>query len=143
MTAPTHILDGRGTKNAAIVTNAGQLVTAPFGYNDVSFASMDGTGAFNLYLPRVGFQFVITSIILIAGFSVANNADAIVIVYEATSPTETTVAKILFEAPMTRFQSVQVPNANLLVNKGVYINAKTSDPTVGVNVLGYYIPELS
>lgn len=143
MSTPVQIVDGNGTKKKATVTNAGQLVVGPVAYNDISNRTMgtDNT-AVNFFGPRAGEQFVINSIILYANRNVGVN-DATVVIYEATSATETTVAKTLFTTEMVKQVGRNFDNLNLLVNQGVYINGKTDDDDVFGTILGYYIPVLT
>jgi len=142
MTTPTHILDGRGTSQRACVTSIGQLITAPFAYDETEFREMAlADTAFNFYQPESGKQFVITGIRTKASRFVSNTVDAEFIVYEASSENTLSVDKILYEDAFIRGEGATL-RVNIVVNEGKYINAKTDDATFFTNIFGYYIPKL-
>ena len=71
MTGKTNIIDGAGTQVAAKVTTIGQLITAPYTYDEVSAATLDvDDTAVNFFGPKTGKQFVLTVILLTANKSV-------------------------------------------------------------------------
>ena len=143
MTTPAHIVDGRGTKQKAKVTTLGQVVVAPFSYDESSFNAMDTVDtAYNYYGPKANQQFVITSALVFADKDVADNTDTVIVVYEATSPSTTTEAKVLFQFGVGKSTNMHISPLNLLVNEGVYINGKTGDDDIHMTIFGYYIPKL-
>jgi len=127
----------------ARVTNAGELVVAPFTYDETEFRELavDDT-AYNFYEPKPDHQFVITGFNMKADRDVSQTVDAVVIIYESTSTSETTVSKILFQEAMVRGERTSL-TTHILVNSGVWINAKTSDDDIHMTIMGYYLPELS
>lgn len=126
----------------ARVTNAGELVVAPFAYDEVEFRELaEDDTAYNFYQPKPNHQFVMTGLNMKADRDVSTTVDAEVVIYEATSTTETTVSKVLFQEAMVRGERTSLPT-NILVNPGVWINAKTSDDDIHMTIMGYYIPEL-
>ena len=146
MSTPVHILDGgsAGSKVRSKVSSIGQLITSPFAYDETVFDELDATGtAFNFYGPKTGQQFVITGIRMKADRNVSNTVDATVIVFEASSITDTTPDKILHEEALIRGESVTLLPVNVLVNTGKFINATTTDASIFMTILGYYIPVLS
>jgi len=144
VTTPTHIVDGRGTKSRACVTSVGQLVVSSFAYDDTVFKelSSDDT-AFNFYDPKAGEQFVITGIRIKADRFVSNTVDADVIVYEASTDETITVDKILFQEALIRGEAATLIPINILVNEGKFINAKSSDSSIFITIMGYFIPVLT
>ena len=144
MSTPVHIIDGRGTKGKSCITSIGQLVTGPIKYDETKFIELaEDDTAYNFYLPRAGEQFVITGFIATADQQVASNADANVVIYEATSPTSTTEAKNLIQFAITQKTNITATPLNILVNSGVYLNAKTDDDDIHMTIMGYYIPILT
>ena len=97
--------------------------------------------AYNFYKPQGTDKFVITHIFAFGDKQVNSASNASVVVYEATTASTTTVSKQLltFEIGQNEFQPYQ--DLNLLVNANRFINAKTDDDDVHMNILGYYIPE--
>lgn len=143
MSTPVHIKDPRSGK-VARVTSLGQLVTAPYAYDEVEFRELavDNT-AYNFYKPRSGQQFVITGIRAKADRDVSNTNDAAVVIYEAGSAGATTVDKVLHQEAMIRGESVTLLPLNVLVAPGKFVNAKTSDDDVYMTIMGYYVPKVS
>ena len=144
MSTPAHIVDGfHGTRNKACVTKIGQLVTTPFRYDETEFKELAvNDTAYNFYSPKHEQQFVITGIVAVGDQQITANSNADVVVYEATAPDTTTVEKVLFQTAIARDSFQGLPSLNILVNKGVWINAKTTDDDVHMTIMGYYIPEL-
>lgn len=139
---PSKIVDPY-TKKAACVTEVGELVVAPFAYNDIVFNELAANDtAYNFYEPRVGFQFVITGIVARADQQVSSTVDATVVVYEAVSDDTTDVAKVLYQDAMVRGDRIDI-SPNVLVREGYWINAKTSDDDIHMNIMGYYRPSVS
>ena len=140
----TNIVDGTGNKYKTCVTPIGQLVTAPFAYDDVIYKELAvNDTAYNFFLPQAGKQFVITGFYAKADKQVSSTTEADFIIYEATGLAVTTVSKILFETAMLQYDQLSLIGLNLLVNTGVWINGKTTDDDVHVTMMGYYIPELT
>lgn len=126
----------------ARVTKAGELVVAPFTYDETEFRELaEDDTAYNFYEPKPGHQFVITGFNMKADRDVSQTIDAVVIIYEAESIDTTTVAKTLFQEAMIRGERTSL-STHILVNSGVWINAKTSDDDIHMTIMGYYIPEL-
>jgi len=131
------------TKSQAKVSSIGQLVTSPFAYDLTKFneLAVDDT-AYNFYGPSSGEQFVITGIYARADQQVSSTTDATVIVYEADAVDTATVSKALFQMAMVRGDQIQAGPLNILVRPGKWVNAKTTDDDIHMNVTGYFIPEL-
>jgi len=127
----------------ARVTDAGELVVAPLAYDETEFRELaEDDTAYNFYAPKPDHQFVITGFSMKADRDVSTTVDAEVIIYEATSTSEATVSKVLFQEAMVRGERTSL-STHILVNAGVWINAKTSDDDIHMTIMGYYIPELS
>ena len=131
------------TGATAKVSSLGQLVVGPLAPNLAEFNEL-GTidTAFNFYKPRSGKQFIITHIFAFGDKQVSPTTNATVEVYEATSDATTTVDRTLlkFEIGQNQFQPYQ--DINILVNSGAFMNAKTDDDDVHMNILGFYIDKL-
>jgi hypothetical protein len=142
MATPVHIKGGP-TNRVARVTPLGQLVTAPFGYDETVFKELaTANTAYNFYQPKSGQQFVITGIRAKADRDVSNTADAEVVIYEAGSDSATAVDKTLHQEAMIRGESITLIPVNILVAAGKYVNAKTTDDDIHMTIFGYYVPVL-
>lgn len=129
------------TGDAVRVHQDGRMFTGGQ-FNLIEFNTLDVVDtAYNFYLPRTGKQFVVTRIFAYGDKEVAGNSNATVEVYEATSISTLTVSKIImqFEIGQNEFQPYDT--LALLVNTGRFINAKTSDEDVHMNILGFYIDD--
>lgn len=135
------ITNGRGVKSAALVTNVGQLVTAAFDYDETEFRELGLVNTpFNFYGPKANHRFVITGIVAVADKEVASNASATVVVYEAAADDTLTILKVLFQTAMIQDQINILLPLNILVNEGVWVNAKTTDDDIHMTIMGYRIP---
>ena len=101
---------------------------------------LDATNtAFNFFTPIAGREFIITGIVVNAGGNVNPITPAEIVIYEATTAVSTEVAKQLFRFDLIKSQSLPIPALSICVNEGVYINAKTTDDTVFITIMGYHI----
>lgn len=124
---------------AVRVSDFGELITTPAGYDDIVSKDITAAGtASNFYAPVSSSQFVITAIRVKATQSVSNTVDCVVEVYEADSPTSTTVDRALFTEYVVRGEAATI-TGRILVAGDKWVNVKVSDPTVIVSILGYYI----
>lgn len=135
--------DGSGRGTLAKVSSAGALAVSPTDFNLAEFneLAVDDT-AYNFYQPRPGKQFVVTHIFAYGDKQVAGGTNATVEVYEATTSDTITVSKTILKFEIGQNEFHPFSNINLLVNSGVFINAKTDDDDVHMNILGYYIDEV-
>lgn len=137
------IRDGSGTGRAAKVTSIGQLVTAPFAYDETVFKELAAANtAYNFYKPKPGEQFVITGVLFRADKQVSSTVDATVVIYEATTDATTTVSKVLIQFAVVQGDIINATGLNLLVSEGRYVNAKTDDDDVHMTIMGYYIDQV-
>jgi len=134
-------MDGSGSKVTATVTSIGQLVIAPYAYDEVVSGILDvDNTAVNFFGPKTGKQFVLTTILLNANKSVST--DCIVDIYEATTDVTATITKSILSIEMLKNTSRDITGLNLLITEGRYINGKTDDDDVFVTLMGYYIPNV-
>jgi len=130
-------------KSYAIVTPNGEVVTRAIEYDEIKFIELaEPDTAFNFFRPIDTKQFVITSLNGKADQNVSVVADAELVIYEANSETSLTVDRILWEDALIRGDRTGLSPLNILVNKGKYINAKTTDDDIHLTITGYYINEL-
>jgi len=126
------------------VTASGELVVGPLHYSDTKFNTLDVAGtASNFYGPEPKKQFVITAILAFADKDVNDTTDTIITIYEANSPTSATADKVLLQFGMGKLTVISATPLSILVNAGVFINAKTGDDDIHLNIMGFYIDELS
>lgn len=136
----TQIVDALGLGFTVKVTSRGQLVTAPLEYDDVISRELDLTGtAFNFYGPQDGKAFVVTGLFATANKSVSGTIPAAIVIYEAAAPDTVTESKNLFTILLIKLTDVSILPLNLLVTGGVFLNAKTTDATVNVSIMGYFL----
>ena len=141
MTTPIQILDGGGSKRRATVTSLGQLVTAPFAYDETKFAELaEDDTAYNFYEPIPNQRFVITGLVAKADKQVGTGTGATMVIYEADSPTNVTESKILLQVELAQGDLLSLVPLNIILNEGVYLNAKTDDDDLHVTLMGYYVP---
>lgn len=144
MTLPV-VIQGHEHPNARLtnarVTRQGELVVAPYSFNETQFNELGTAGAaVNFYKPKAGQQFIVTGVIAAGNLSIAANALATVVVYEGSATDDTSADKTLIQFGVTRLQTLILPLLNILVAEGKFINAKTDDDDVFLTVMGYYIP---
>lgn len=140
MSIRIEIEDGTGSSKKAKVSSYGQLIVAPLDFNKSYNATLAvNDTAYNLVTPLTGYFFVITDMAFYANQSVSNVADATVQLYEASSSTSTTVVTNVYTTNMVRQDRINFPNTNLAISEGSWLNAKTTDNTVYVTILGYYV----
>ena len=140
MTIPFNLEDGHGNSYAAKVSKNGEVTTSPYDYSQAYnvTASLTAT-AYNLIVPKQGFNFIITSITIYANRNVGAN-DATVELYESSvGPDSTTQSKLIFTTELLK-QTRFTVSTNLLVSEGVWVNLETDDSTVFGTIMGYYIP---
>ncbi len=136
----TQIEDGGGNGRLAKVTPIGQLITAPFAYDDTVFKELaEPDTAYNFYLPKAGQRFVITGVLFRADKQVSSTVDATVVIYEATTDSTTTVSKVLIQFAVVEGDIIDPTGLNLLVTEGRYVNAKTDDDDIHMTILGNYV----
>ena len=138
MTVPAQIVFGPYT---AAVSQLGQLIVAPYAYDKTEYKELAAPNtAYNFYVPESGQQFIITGIRAKADRQVSPTSDADVVIYEAAAPDTTTVSKVLYQEAMVQGEAITLVPTNILVNTGVWVNAKTTDDDIHMTIFGYYIP---
>jgi len=142
MTANVQVVSNENGRSVK-VTKSGEMVVAPLAYSDTKFNLLDATAtAYHYYPPLSGKQFVISCVLVFGDKEIANASDTTIEIYEAASTTETTVSKVLMTFGLGQLTSLAITPLNILVNPGVYVNAKTDDDDVYLTIMGYYIEEL-
>ena len=136
-------IEGGDSGRVAAVTPDGALAVGPVSFNLIQFNELAATStAYNFYSPKSGKQFVVTAIFAYGDKQVSSSTNATVEVYEASSTTEATVDKIIMQFEIGQNQFHPFTSLNLLVNEGKWINAKTDDDDVHMNILGYYVDKV-
>ena len=133
-------IEGGDSGRMAAVTPDGALAVGPVSFNLIQFNELAATAtAYNFYQPLPEKQFVVTAIFAYGDKQVGTSTNATVEVYEALSAGETTVDKIIMQFEIGQNEFHPFTSLNLLVNEGKWINAKTDDDDVHMNILGYYV----
>ena len=136
-------IEGGDSGRVADVTPDGALAVGPVSFNLVEFNELAAAAtAYNFYSPLPGKQFVVTAIFAYGDKQVSSSTNATVEVYEASSTSEATVDKIIMQFEIGQNQFHPFTSLNLLVNEGKFINAKTDDDDVHMNILGYYVDKV-
>ena len=124
----------------AAFNRAGQLLTAPGPFDNVVFNELATINtAYNFFQPDGKRYFLLTGFLVYGDKQVNASTNATVIIYEASQPDSVTVDKVLFQFEVGQNQSIPFPNIRVLVNKGVYVNAKTDDDDIHMTIVGHYI----
>lgn len=133
-------VDTHGHISKVNVTPLGQLVTAPFAYDEVMSDTLTSTGtAYNFFLPKTKARFVLT-VALIAADRNIGASGSLVEIYEASTADTTTVDKAIMSVDLIKNTSRDVVGLNLLITQGKYINVKCDDSNIAVTLMGYYVP---
>ena len=139
MSINSVIKDGTGSGFGARITENGELITRPVAYSRFYQAICDTINVgFNLVEPLQDKQFVVTGFVAYANKDVGVN-DATISIYEATASDTTTVDRLIFNQQIPKQENVTFTGMKILTKRGSYINAKTNDNTLYVNLVGYHI----
>jgi len=123
----------------AKVSPQGALAVSAVAFDDTAVNSMAvANQAFNFYSPRPHFNFVITGILVFANKDVGDASSTVIEIYEATSTTDTVVARALLTFGMGKLTSLPIVPLNLLVNEGFFVNAKADDAIIVMTIMGYF-----
>lgn len=137
MSSPVQIL-GQSTGVKAKVTKFGQLVVAPIDYSTTSTVVLNATGTpFNILSPETGKAIVITDIIVNADKSVSNTTPANIEIYSAEEADLLTVFNLIVAPQLTGSSQQVMTGLNLLIDAGLWVNAKTDDASVLVTIMSY------
>jgi hypothetical protein len=131
-----------GGKNGRIagVSERGALFTSDLEFAEfyTANATVINTG-YNIVVPQTNKKFVITAMIISANRDVSATNGAVVDIYEALDVASTTVTKQIYQDEITKLDRAIITGLNVLVNEGRWLNLKTDDNSVRVNLTGYYI----
>ena len=142
MSLPVKIVGRKG--KAVDVAGSGHLVVGEHAFNETIAKNLSSINiSFNFYKPKAQKQFIIKGIVAKANKDVSTSTDADLVIYEGTSAATTTVDKTLFQAAMTKHDSLILLPLNIIVNEGLFINAKTDDASIFITIMGYFIPKLT
>jgi hypothetical protein len=131
---------GSSSNYVANVTDRGQLVVAPISYsNFYSITASVINTAYNVVPPKSYKKFVITDMIIAADRDVSSTNGAIISVYEATGPTVTAVSRLLYQDEITKLGRAIITGMNIITSENIWINLKTDDSSVRINMGGYYV----
>lgn len=141
MTIKTRLVDGRGKAHQAEVTSRGQLVVSSIDFSVFHsvILSTINTG-FEIVPPKTGKIFIITTIELYADKSVGAS-DASVQLYESDESAVTTIVNPVFNTEIPKVRDRVLTGLNVQVSSGKFLNAKTNDNNIYVNVAGYYVDD--
>lgn len=137
---PSLIKDPK-TSSTARVTRFGQLVVAPIQYSTPVTVDLDTINvAFNFITPVDGKVVVITDIFVSADNGVSNTTPAEVEIYTSDEMDSTTVIDSILQPRLTRASNIPMTGLNLLIDEGVWVNAKTNDNDILLTIMYYRIP---
>lgn len=139
MSLQVNIRDGDGKGSMAHITSRGVLVVGPIDFSVSYNQDVDTIDtAFNFVGPLAAKRFVVTDILLSTDRLIGNNG-AIIILYEATSSSTTTVTKTILEIEMLKSTVRDLTGLNMILTEGVWLNIKTDDDNVQATIMGYYV----
>ena len=122
------------------VTPRGQVVVAPLEYSKFYLgATASNNVAVNIVGPKTGRLFVIDSIVLSADRSIGATGVIIDIFESTTGPTGATVDVQIIQQEMIKQSALAIPDLNILVAEGSWVNLKSDDVIVRCNISGYYV----
>lgn len=134
------LVDGRGTKVAAKVTEFGAQAVSPLKFStpqslELTAANVPG----NFVSPTPGSSIVITDIILYGNRNIGVN-DATVEIYEASGIDVTASIKTIFKQEITKNEAIVMNGLNWVARPGAFLNAKSNDTIVFANLACYFVP---
>jgi hypothetical protein len=141
MSIETKIIDGTGSRVKTRVTNRGQLVVGAISFSEAKSIVLDAVDTpVNIYGPKTGENFIITDIIIRGNKTISNTVDAVLSIYESTvGPLNSTQSKVILGTVIPRSGDLVLNGLNLEVSEGVWINATTSDVSILITIMGYYV----
>lgn len=132
-------LIGQSGHNVDVTPN-GELIVSPIRPDSVVFKELgEPNTAYNFFPPIQGKGILLTGITAKADKQVSSTVDATVIIYAATSDTSTTPEVIIYQDVMVEGDRIQLTDLNLLIAEGYYINAKTTDDDIHMNIFCRYV----
>lgn len=141
MPLKTTIKDGyNGSNFLAGVSSSGELTIGGFPGASPSFQYIDTINtAFNFFIPKAGYNLIITSIIL------SSNGSPIINIYESSSPTSLIIDKTLININLAGVGSgiyiLPFPFGGFLqVTEGEFVNVTITAATIRMTIIGYYRP---
>ena len=139
MSLKNTIVDGKGSGAEAQVTTRNQLVVSSIDFSVFYpvVLSVINTG-FEIVPPIAGKIFIITTIEMYADKSVGAS-DASVQIYESDDTAVTTVVNSVFNTEVPKVNDRVLTGLNIQVSAGKFLNAKTNDNNIYLNVAGYYV----
>lgn len=140
MSIETKLIDGRGSRHKAKVSQRGQLVTGTLDFSE-AFNITLGTAntPVNITTPIAGKNFIITDILLYGNRNIGVN-DATVVIYEnEDGPVGTVQDKIILQTEVLKQSARDITGLNLEVSSSVWVNAITDDDDVFITMMGYYV----
>lgn len=124
----------------ARVTPRGQVVVSPLEYSQFYFgATASNDVPVNIVTPLTKKNFVIDAIVLSADRSIAANGVIIDIYENSIGPTDTTITKQILQQEMIKQSVLAIPDLNILITAGRWINIKSDDVIVRCNISGYFV----
>jgi len=140
MATPSVITDSNSGVKAK-VSKHGQLIVAPLQFSTpVTDSLITINTAFNFIVPVQRKCIVITDILASADKNVSNVDPANVEIYTATAVDTTTVTKAIVSPQVLRAGNVSLTGLNLLIEDGVWVNAKTDDNNILLTIMFYRVP---
>ena len=139
MSIQTRIAGGK-KRNEALVTDLGQLVVAPFSPSNFYLGStVSNNVPVNVVIPKKKHKFIITSIIMSADRSVAQNGAVTTIYENGIGPTGTAVEKVIITEEIAKQTRMTATGLNIEVTEGKWINVVSDDVIVRCNIAGYFV----
>ena len=138
MAIPVTLKDGNG--RVVVLNSNGEIPIAQGDYDEPMFNELAvADTAYNYFKPFNGKQFIMTGFLAYGDKQVSAVTNATVVIYEASQTDSVVVDKVIIQFEVGQNQSVPFPSVRVLVNAGVYLNAKTDDDDIHLTIFGHYI----
>ena len=140
MVAPVNLVGGGG-KTRAVVSQFGQLITAPLSFSQAISVDLDTPSTvFNLVKPKHKHTIIVTDIILSTGKDVGVNG-ANITVYAADTAEDLQTAdnaKTIFRTEIVKNVFAPLTGLNLGIRQGRFISVTTSAAVVFSTIMFYF-----
>ena len=128
---------------AVRVVNGGSLSVLPPHYNKVFNAEMLNINTVYNLVPGIANYYFVGNVLTMHANRLVGANDATVIIYgSSTIDGDYVEGNAFIKLEMAAKSTVVIPNMNLItLAKGLFVNCKTDDNNVYVNLIGYYTEE--
>jgi len=131
------------TKQSALVTEYGQLVTAPISYSEPYYVDLAVAATpYEIVKGKTGKRFIITSLLVASDKNFASTTTSeTVTVYEAAAEDISASLNTIFQVDLLRNDRLVATGLNLITLEGrSLVGIAPTSVAVDVTIAGYYVP---